>query len=176
MASLRLNNDVNFPYCGGTLIHPQVVLTAGHVRAGRLPASSNCGGAICAAAAVPRCSRMCWMRPPPLHSRLGRSHRSSSTLHALLLTPPPPSTPVPPAVQCLTDPYTGKNYSAPGYQPLLVRVGGYWRVEEPSSKAELFTVVRQVGGCSPAGAAGLTPPPADGRQAPWLQTERIERG
>ncbi len=32
MASLRYNDDVNTPFCGGTLIHPLVVLTAGHVR------------------------------------------------------------------------------------------------------------------------------------------------
>lgn len=50
-------------------------------------------------------------------------------------------------MQCLTDPDTGRNYSdigIPSFNPPLVRVGGYWAFEEPSNKAELFSVVRQV--------------------------------
>ena len=83
--------------------------------------------------------------PVDPHSCAGNLPKLAATLarSPSLRLPAPFATP-----QCLTDPFTGKNYSEigyPGMQPPLVRVGGYWYGEEPSSKGELFRVVRQVG-------------------------------
>jgi secreted trypsin-like serine protease len=63
------------------------------------------------------------------------------------------------AGHCMTDPYTGKNYSdigLPSFNPPLVRVGGYWAFDEPNNKAELFNVVRQV--VNPKFNVPFTPP------------------